>query len=335
MTDAISTAVQEAMKPVSKWEKQWDSWKLETRMTQYFRNGIKEVEFGERPWDDLVYQYADQVFQTIFNALQDRSWLRQVDFMPVLRSSVRELFPATELAEVPKEEFEKVLLCAHDQAYEEIRFGFILHELISEKVKEKKLRSRLYSVFEAGRRDAVMMDLTASTKPAEDFAWHWIVSSIEYLRSESGGWPEQLFQQSQAIWLFQTLISSGVFPASITPGAGQLPAGWPVVAAAVKAGYAGSGKRKVEAKSEVSKLTMFTIAGNVAYGGQSAAKRLKGASRHPLCTQAEDCLGDAKTSSMFRHIDASDSSEGDLYCSDCWSAFSAADPLLKALPVDC
>ncbi|CAJ1345369.1 unnamed protein product, partial [Effrenium voratum] len=67
-----------------------------------------------------------------------------------------------------------------------------------------------------------------------------------------------------------------------------------------------------------------------------AAKRPKPAPMlkavgHPLCTQQEDCVGDA-ASALVQHVD--DDVPGDIYCSACWAIFADADETLNAIPFE-
>jgi hypothetical protein len=333
MEDSITLAVREAIKPIMKQEKTWDCWKLESRMTSYFRSAVKGFDFDAKPWDELVYEMCWNVFNSIFSALQDRKWLNQLDLLQAFRISVRALLPPTSLAEVSTEEFEQTVLCAHDQAYEEQRFGLILYEVLTSQIKEKKMRTRVYGALEAGRRDAARIDLAESNNLAEGFARNWIACSLDRLRAECGGQLEYLFQPLQVTWLFQTLIDNGAFPVSLIAHCGPLPPKWPILATAVQAAYGSKGKGKGTSKiadPATRKLSLYSVA----TGENSPAKRLKGSSDgegHPLCTQAEDCLGNP-AAELLRHIEET-GEEGDLYCSVCWSALVSGDPMLKAVPV--
>lgn len=336
--DRIQAAVFQAVQPIAHMEKQWDAWKLETRISAYFRAGTKNLQFDKnKPWDELVYAYCDSVFNSIFQALSDREWLNLADFLAPLRASILELFPPNVLCEVAPQDFEQTSLCAHDQAFEEQRFAVILHESLSSQVKDKRTRNRIYQSVEAGRRSAAQMNLSESANPAEEFATSWVNFSIERLRAECNGWPEQLMQPAAAIWLFHTLIDQGAFPVSLLASTGPIPSGWPVITQAVQAAYAtkGKGKGKAATTGDSKILTLYTAAGNPSYtmygsrgivGAASPGANMKAAG-HPLCTQGEDCIGNAEAT-LFQHMET-ETIPGDLYCTSCWMAFSMADPTLK------
>eukprot|EP00929_Paragymnodinium_shiwhaense_P053170 TRINITY_DN2661_c0_g3_i1.p1 TRINITY_DN2661_c0_g3~~TRINITY_DN2661_c0_g3_i1.p1 ORF type:complete len:722 (-),score=144.33 TRINITY_DN2661_c0_g3_i1:180-2345(-) len=55
------------------------------------------------------------------------------------------------------------------------------------------------------------------------------------------------------------------------------------------------------------------------------------ANGHPLCTQAETCLG-SPDSSLIQH--KSQSGLGDVYCIDCWENYAAHRPDLEGVPFD-
>ena len=54
--------------------------------------------------------------------------------------------------------------------------------------------------------------------------------------------------------------------------------------------------------------------------------------RHPRCTQAEDCVGDA-SSPLFQHVEAD--RPGDMYCSACWALSLFADVYKNLVAVPC
>ncbi|CAE8611119.1 unnamed protein product, partial [Polarella glacialis] len=96
--DLVWNAVSEALAPIASLETEWDTPKLEKRIKQYFRNASKNLEFHAKPWNLLIEEYTDTVFASIFQALHDRSWLNQVDFLMVFDAAIKELFPKHVLA---------------------------------------------------------------------------------------------------------------------------------------------------------------------------------------------------------------------------------------------
>eukprot|EP00438_Fugacium_kawagutii_P021275 Skav220196 [mRNA] locus=scaffold1074:376042:383270:- [translate_table: standard] len=105
--DLLSAAVTQALEPILPQETEWDQAKLEKRVKQYFRNAAKNLEFQVKPWQELVEDYADSVFASLFQALKDRAWLMQVDFLMVVDAGVKELFPPYLVQHVPQVEFEQ------------------------------------------------------------------------------------------------------------------------------------------------------------------------------------------------------------------------------------
>jgi hypothetical protein len=350
--DVIAFAVREAIQPIATLEKEWDAWKLEGRMNGYFRNGTKGCEFDTRPWDELVYLFAHNVFNSIFSALPDRPWLNQIDLLKVMCISVQNLFPAALLAEVDPQVFEKTVMCAHDQAYEEQRFQAILHEILCSQFKDKKMRSKVYTALDSGRKEAAQTSLAGSGSPAEDFVSSWIACSINRLRAECGGWPENLLQRTQAVWLFNHLIEAGAFPVSLLVTSGPVPNGWPVVTTAVHSAYDGKGRGKGCGKNSGAAptiLPLYSMDCNPAYSTNGQANGGNGMATdgnsdliprgvgHPQCAQADDCIGTPEDK-IWQHMEGPFSEEkvkfraGDLYCDSCWQGFLRFDPTLKAVP---
>ncbi|CAJ1371619.1 unnamed protein product [Effrenium voratum] len=118
MQDGLSAAISEALEPVQHLEKDWDRSKLTKRIRDYFRKAGKSLDFREKSWLVLVNEYADSVFSSIFQAIGDRPWLDQVDFILVLDAGIKEFFPGHVTRDVPSEEFQQGVLAAHDRAFE-------------------------------------------------------------------------------------------------------------------------------------------------------------------------------------------------------------------------
>jgi len=382
--DLISPAVAEALGPIAHLESDWDLPKLEKRIRQYFRNAIKNLEFGTKPWQQLIQAYADSVFASIFQALHDRTWLNQADFLLVLDAAVKELFPKHVLRGVQQHAFEKTVLGAHDRAFEEQRFAPMLWEIVQTLGLEKRPMNKVYSAFEAGRKDATVPATGPPEKQLAEYVGNWIQHSIKRLSQEAQGNPETLLQQEQALQLFQALIEAGALPLSLTADAGEPSPYWPLVEATVNKAYGGGGldasppvgaqvpmkgkgkgKGVLPPQSPADKRPIPSAWGTNA-AGEEAAKRqrpnmtagekkgckkgahadMSGAAPaaprrfqeqpadrsgggHPLCTQAEDCIG-GPASALFQHLDGD--SPGDIYCAACWANFADTDPWLMAIP---
>jgi hypothetical protein len=331
--DAVARAVHEALKPIATLETTWPQNKLESRTCSYFRNASKTMDFDNKPCQELLLEFTGNAFASMFQAIPDRPWLNQVDFVPVLAAGVKEVFPPNLLAEVPPSEFEPTLICAHDQSYEEMRYSVILYDVLTVQIKEKKAKNRIYIAFEQGRKDAVQVDFSGSSNPQEDFANHWISNSIQRLRVECAGWPENALPKQNAVWLFNSLIDEGTFPVSLVAFTGPIPSNWPVVGQAVHMAYTGPGWKgagKKGAKNAIPdppRALAWSLYGRGSpNGGPSGARQSGG---HPMCTQGSDCLGTPDTP-LVCHIE--ETGQGDVYCTSCWAVFEKADPTLRAIP---
>ena len=114
MEDVLWEAVHEALEPVIYKEKHWEGNKIIKRICDYFRKAAKTLDY-ESHWLDVVNNYVDSAFGSIFQALGDRHWLGEVDFVFVVDAGIRECFPDHVVGGVPVIEFERGVLNAHDR----------------------------------------------------------------------------------------------------------------------------------------------------------------------------------------------------------------------------
>ncbi|CAE8607604.1 unnamed protein product, partial [Polarella glacialis] len=204
--DLVWNAVSEALAPIASLETEWDTPKLEKRIKQYFRNASKNLEFHAKPWNLLIEEYTDTVFASIFQALHDRSWLNQVDFLMVFDAAIKELFPKHVLAHVPAPSFERCVLQAHDRAFEEQRFAPMLWEVLFTKLPDKSTKNRVYNAVEAARKEAAISGTSNGGNPVEEFTSAWLGFSIQKLRAECGAMLESVLPPHVAAEIFHGLI---------------------------------------------------------------------------------------------------------------------------------
>lgn len=395
--DIVGDAVTQALAPVLELETEWDSDKLHKRMKMYFRNAAKGLEFTTKPWNELVEEYADKVFASIFQALKDRQWVLQADFVLVLDAGIRESFPPKLLKPVSQEIFERCVLQAHDRAFEEQRFSPLLWDTISEKVTDANARKKAYTAIEEGRKQAAARGPVDGTDMVEDFVSSWINSSITLLAADCAD-LEAMLPCETAVSLFNALLEGGALPLPLVKESGPPPSEWPIVTVTLQDAYtiaaltaserpasskpasatASSSRGKRPAKtpggansrgtqawatqatpagygnswsSGVAKgkggwaqkrpSTSLPNGGNAgAYSSPSAAKRPRPVAHnavpsaiggHPLCTQKEDCIGDAHCA-LLQHLESGQ--KGDIYCSACWAVFADSDESLEAVPYE-
>merc|ERR1719235_460251 len=73
-SDLLWNAVSEAVTPIAHMEGVLEQNKLEKRIRDYFSKAAKGLEFY-KPFADVVNEYADKVFSSMFAGLGDREWL--------------------------------------------------------------------------------------------------------------------------------------------------------------------------------------------------------------------------------------------------------------------
>lgn len=338
-------------------------------------------------------EYADKVFASIFQALKDRAWVLQADFVMVLDAGIRESFPPKLLKSVPQETFETCVLQAHDRAFEEQRFSPLLWDTIYEKVTDPNARKKGYSAIEEGRKAAAARGPVDGTDMVEDFVSSWINSSISLLAADCAD-LETTLPCETAVSLFNALLEGGALPLPLIKESGPLPSEWPFVTVTMQDAYSTAaltaserpasskpasattrssrGKRPTKTQGGANSWeaqanpggygnswskgsakgnggwaqkrpsTSLSNGGNAgaSYSAASAAKRPRPVAHnavpsavggHPLCTQQEDCIGDAHCA-LLQHLE--NDHKGDIYCSACWAVFADSDESLEAVPYE-
>ena len=100
--------------------------KLEKRILHYFNQGATGLEFGQKTFKELVNDYADAVYSSMFSGLDaNRNWLTKADFLLVVDAGVKGHFPSELLDGVPRLQLERTIL----QAVEIQEGSYFLDEL--------------------------------------------------------------------------------------------------------------------------------------------------------------------------------------------------------------
>eukprot|EP00930_Biecheleria_cincta_P027912 TRINITY_DN19506_c0_g2_i1.p1 TRINITY_DN19506_c0_g2~~TRINITY_DN19506_c0_g2_i1.p1 ORF type:complete len:603 (-),score=108.65 TRINITY_DN19506_c0_g2_i1:87-1895(-) len=242
MADLLWEAVQEALEPVMHKEKEWEGHKLAKRIRDYFRKAAKTLDFYESTWLAVVNDYADSAFGSIFQAIGDRHWLGEVDFLFVVDAGIKECFPSHVVGGVPVLEFERGVLAAHDRAFEEQRYLPRLWEIVESLGLVGKARKKTYDAVDEARRAAVkyMRDVT-SPNEVKAFLSRWVDCTVRQLSKSTQGDPASAMPEAAAIRLFHALLKAEAMPIALTAEHGQSPAGWPFVDFAVRAAYKAHG----------------------------------------------------------------------------------------------
>eukprot|EP00747_Dinoflagellata_sp_TGD_P165537 gnl/TRDRNA2_/TRDRNA2_186925_c0_seq1.p1 gnl/TRDRNA2_/TRDRNA2_186925_c0~~gnl/TRDRNA2_/TRDRNA2_186925_c0_seq1.p1 ORF type:complete len:345 (+),score=78.98 gnl/TRDRNA2_/TRDRNA2_186925_c0_seq1:33-1037(+) len=289
-------AVASALQPVIHLETEWDTSKLEKKIREYFRKGVKHLEFGMKPFHALIDEYCDYVFSSIFSALGDREWLHQVDFLLVVDAGVKDNFPEHILASVPQQAFEQAVLSSHDRAFEEQRYCPLLWHTVETQLEGKETRKKVYAAGEEGRKQAgngMGTRTQSATNEVEDFTARWIECSLAHL-ARSGD-LEHLLPVDSAKQLFHSLIEAGSLPIALVQASNQLPR-YEFVEQCVRWAYGSGkggggggygkgkgkgkskGKGKMKAPSEDEDAAIAGLLEDAGFGGEedgSAAKKMR------------------------------------------------------------
>mmetsp|Transcript_73367 Transcript_73367/g.228120 ORF Transcript_73367/g.228120 Transcript_73367/m.228120 type:complete len:314 (+) Transcript_73367:31-972(+) len=243
--DLIWAAVAEALAPVRHQEAGWERGKLERRVREYFRKAARGLEYNTKSWHALIGDYADAVFASLFQALGDRPWLAQADLLLVLDAGVRDNFPPELIANVPRLDFERAVLVAHDRAFEEQRYLPVLWESIQSLVQRGgKSGKKVYDAAELGRRSAAQLGSGyGDPNEVKAFVSKWVDTTLAHLSRTTQGDPSSVLPEEVAVQLFHALLEAGALPLALAAAHGPPPSGWPFVDYAVHTAYVAHGSR--------------------------------------------------------------------------------------------
>jgi hypothetical protein len=228
-------AVADAIAPVAHLEKDWDNNKLEKKLREYFKKAAKDLEFDQKPWQELVNDYADNVFSSLCSALGDREWMRQgqADFIFCMDAGVKDNFPRTLIQNLIQEDFEQVVLAAHDRACEEQRILPLVWEAVQRHIHAPKVRNKVYNAIDAGRKQAVL-----TARSLEDVVSIWIDTAVRQLGQENHGSPSYAMDSSTACDLFHALLDAECLPRLLLQVTGPPPPRWRHVDEETRTAYA-------------------------------------------------------------------------------------------------
>jgi len=235
--DLLGPAITAALEPVAHLEQEWDQTKLEKRVRGYFKNAAKGLEFNSQPWNVLVEEYADKVFSSIFQALSDRPWVVQADFLLAVDAGIKENFPKKTLAGIPGALFEAAVLNAHDRAFEEQRYAPLLWETLVAMFAElgPKGKKKMYEAFEEGRKDAGK----SGADTVESFVQNWVAGSVTRMRRDCQHEElEESLPLEECVNFVEALIAAGSLPIGLTAESGVPPPGTVDLVGIVQSAYA-------------------------------------------------------------------------------------------------
>lgn len=269
--ELIWAAVTEALQPVMHHEWATDQPKLEKKIRDYFRKGAKNLAFGAKPWYETVDEYADIVFSAIFSGLGEKEWLAEADFLLCLDAGIKDTFPQQILQRVPQNEFERVVLAAHDRAFEEQRILPLLWEAVQGSVEGPKGKKKVYNAVEAAWKECKP---SGSPNEAQDFVWQWIDKTIGLLAEVTQGEPQWTLEPQAGEHLFHSIIAAGCLPMALVQAYGQPPAGWPFIGHCIRGAYQAHTVHQPSAKGGGKAFSAF--------GGKGKGKSKKPRKPNPL-----------------------------------------------------
>mmetsp|Transcript_80301 Transcript_80301/g.236206 ORF Transcript_80301/g.236206 Transcript_80301/m.236206 type:complete len:369 (-) Transcript_80301:67-1173(-) len=242
--ELVWTAVSDLVISIEHLEQEYEAVKLERKLREYFKKAAKNLDFWRKPWADVVGDYADAVYEMVFQGLGGRPWLMQgeADFLLVLDAGIKEHFPPALLTAVPRSAFEQTVLTANDRAFEEQRYLLLLDEVVRRVVDGQKSRKKLNTAGEAGRKEAAEYGVDPNgSDEIEEFVVRWIDKTVARLSKECSGDPCWVMTEEMAVQFFTDLMEADAVPVALTKAHAPPREGWSFVPLAVSRAYAANG----------------------------------------------------------------------------------------------
>lgn len=231
--DLLWNAVTEALSPILHRETQLEPNKLEKRVRDYFKKGSKNLAFRAKRWDELIEEYADNVFGSLFCGLGDRDWLLEADFLLVMDAGVKEQFPAALFEKVPQHEFESLVLAASDRASDDQRYLHFRWEVVQREVQGKVSQKKIGTAMDAARVQVVRQ----APQDAETFIEMWVSQFFELLCRVTQNEPQHILPHELCQALFEVILQEGGLPLTLTAEFGILPTVWEALTTAIDEVY--------------------------------------------------------------------------------------------------
>lgn len=228
------TAVSEAVETIMNMETKLTQEQLVKRVGDHVTKAIKGVSLRGRPLDEVVNEYTDNVYGSVFQAFSDKDWLMQLDLLLVIDVAIKQLFPAPLVSSVDPGTFEQVVLAANDRAFDEGRYQFVSWEIITGSVQGPKTKKKVRESVDEGRTAAVQSGVQSS----EEFLQQWVSAAIAKLGEKTQGSPSMALPLTTAVQLFDQLMQAGCLPLTLTESEGLPPHGWPSIEQYLTEAYA-------------------------------------------------------------------------------------------------
>eukprot|EP00401_Gymnodinium_catenatum_P067457 CAMPEP_0117525532 /NCGR_PEP_ID=MMETSP0784-20121206/35817_1 /TAXON_ID=39447 /ORGANISM="" /LENGTH=371 /DNA_ID=CAMNT_0005321729 /DNA_START=40 /DNA_END=1155 /DNA_ORIENTATION=+ len=241
-------AAAQAINQIAHLEPGMDRARNEKKVRDYFTKGAKSLDFsGKKSFHELVNEYADNVYSSLFCGLGDKDWLVQADFLLVVDAGVKELFPAPIIGVIPRQEFEQTVLQASDRAYDEQRYWTFRWETVQRcvlgKITQKKVRESLDTGRQEAYKATVGLGADAATQGGlvQTFVSVWVTQTVNELANLSGGDPCAFLTPDYSTQLFYRLLQEGGFPQQIIDQEGYPENDWQLCEDAIVAAYTAHG----------------------------------------------------------------------------------------------
>ena len=111
-------AITLAVESIRRFEAEADHPSLVTQIRECFIIAASTLDLGRTDFEEMVFDFADAAYSSLFPALGERIWHYKEDFLKVVEVGVKVLFPASLLENVTQMRFESAVLDSSDLAFD-------------------------------------------------------------------------------------------------------------------------------------------------------------------------------------------------------------------------
>merc|ERR1712217_380911 len=236
-TDLVWETVGMALKPLYTQLGEGTVGKCEKRIRDAFKKGAKGLAFQGKPWWEVINDYADAAFSSVFASCGDQDWLTAVDLGPCFMAGVKDNFPPEVINYVSPMELEPVVCMACERAWEEQRALPLMWYIVQARIDGPKAKKKVFNALEAGWKEACMLPGYFENE-LQDFVWQLVDRTIGHLGLVNHGEPQYMLAPEAASPFFNAIIDGGAVPFALVERNGIPPSGDPFIDYCIAEAYA-------------------------------------------------------------------------------------------------
>lgn len=207
----VKIAIADIVQKIGRRESEYNAEQMTEKIWNFAWKAKKPLNFENTstPWKELVTEFANKFFASMWAAFGDRKWMEDVEFTHLVCVAVQSYFPKEVNEKVPAMEFAQVLIDVPEYANDYNRFHWHAQDIVKEHVQTKQKSKRVLQALGDAREDVLKLGVM----DVATFLRSWTQGSLSKLTSE--GHPSKTLPIEQALPLFDAFANSVGVPQAI------------------------------------------------------------------------------------------------------------------------